>query len=167
MLDEFIQHHQVLTPRAATRLKIGTLRGLAGLPTPRRPAAAFSVPKKAMSLPTPLLERLHKLESRLRLLLDRLHVVNRQLADVERERDGLRRRLDEQQEENRRLSQQLKEAQKKPTPVSVNFHKSDKNRKLVGNLVPADNPAELKDKLDEYIREIDQCIAYLSSSNTL
>lgn len=120
-----------------------------------------------MPVPTPLLERLHKLESSLRLLLDRLHIVNRRLTDVERERDTLRRRLEEQQEENRKLNGQLKEAQKKPAPVPVNFHKSDKNRKLVGNLVPADNPAELKDKLDEYIREIDQCIAYLSSTNTL
>jgi len=121
-----------------------------------------------MPLPTPLLERLHKLESRLRLLLDRLHIVNRQLADVERERDVLRRRLDEQQEENRQLQLRLKEAQKKPVPTPGHFPVSDKNRKLVGNLVyTADNPAELKDKLDEYIREIDQCIAYLSTSNTL
>lgn len=120
-----------------------------------------------MSLPTPLHERLHTLESGIRLLLERLTILKRRLADSEHERDTLRKRLDQQQEENRRLTVQLKEVQKKPTPVSVNFHKSDKNRKLVGNLVPADNPAELKDKLDEYIREIDQCIAYLSSSNTL
>lgn len=121
-----------------------------------------------MPLPTPLLERLHNLESGMRLLLDRLTIVKRRLVDTERERDALRKRLEEQQEENRKLQLRLKEAQKKPTPAPSYFHKSDKNRKLVENYVyTADNPAELKDKLDEYIREIDQCIAYLSSSNTL
>lgn len=121
-----------------------------------------------MPLPINLHERLHKLESSTRLLLERLSIVNRRLSEVERERNALLAQRDALQEQNRQLQQQLKEAQKKPAPVTGHFHNSGKSRKLVENYVyTADNPAELKDKLDEYIREIDQCIAYLSSSNTL
>jgi chromosome segregation ATPase len=121
-----------------------------------------------MSLSTPLLERFHKLESGLRMFLDRLTIVNRRLEEAERERDALRKEVNAQQEHIRLLQQQVKDTQKKPVPAPSYFHKSDKNRKLVENYVhKADNPAELKEKLDEYIREIDQCIAYLSSSNTL
>lgn len=116
-----------------------------------------------MSSPTDLqiLTRLHSLELKTRGLLEALRLANRRIAEVERERDALAA-------QNRQLQNQLKEVPKKEVPALPHFYKSDKSRKLVENyFYTADNPAELKDRLDQYIREIDQCIAHLSSSNTL
>jgi LPS O-antigen subunit length determinant protein (WzzB/FepE family) len=117
-----------------------------------------------MPSPTDLqiLTRLHSLELKTRGLLEALRLANRRIDELERERDGLNVQL-------RTLQQELKDAQKKEAPALPHFYKSDKNRKLAveNYFYTADNPAELKDRLDQYIREIDQCIAYLSSSNTL
>lgn len=116
-----------------------------------------------MSSPTDLqiLSRLATVELKMRRLIEELALANRRLATAVQEAGELR-------SQNRALQLQLREVQKKePNPVRP-FPKSDKSRKLVENYYrTSDNPAELKEQIDRYIREIDQCIAYLSSSPAL
>jgi len=105
-----------------------------------------------------ILSGLQALEVKLRSALDETNRLKRRLAEVEKERD-------EAAENYKLVQNQLKEAQKKGTPPPRYFHKSDKSRKLVENyFVSADNTAELKDQIDQYIREIDRCIAHLSNT---
>lgn len=104
---------------------------------------------------------LGQLEFHLRTLLDELTRLRRQLQETEQENEGLR-------EQVKGLQNQLKDAQKKEPSTARHSHKSDKSFRFVKNVFKTpDNPAELKEQIDQYIREIDRCIAHLSSSNTL
>jgi hypothetical protein len=48
-------------------------------------------------------------------------------------------------------------------PALAGFHNQAKITKIVDSLNPEDGSvSELKKKVDEYIREIDKCIAHLS-----
>lgn len=61
------------------------------------------------------------------------------------------------QKENQELQKNLNQERK-------NFKKSDKFTKIaVNNLKSTGNPAELKEKIDEYILEIEKCINQLSN----
>ena len=60
-------------------------------------------------------------------------------------------------------NQQLKSAVKVRDEQLNGFHNQLKITKIVDNLHPEDGSvSELKKKVDEYIREIDKCIAHLS-----
>lgn len=60
-------------------------------------------------------------------------------------------------------NQELKEAIKQRDEQIAGFHNQLKITKIVDNLHPEDGSvSELKKKVDEYIREIDKCIAHLS-----
>jgi hemerythrin-like domain-containing protein len=57
----------------------------------------------------------------------------------------------------------LKNAVKARDEQIIGFHNQLKITKIVDNLNPEDGSVlELKKKVDEYIREIDKCIAHLS-----
>ena len=63
----------------------------------------------------------------------------------------------------KRENQELKEAVRARDEQIAGFHNQLKITKLVDNLNPEDGSVlELKKKVDEYIREIDKCIAHLS-----
>jgi ribose 1,5-bisphosphokinase PhnN len=73
--------------------------------------------------------------------------------------DVLKIRLKEAGQEN----EELKALQKKQVDKANHFHNQDKISKIVElTFADKDNPNGLKEKLDEYIREIDQCITLLS-----
>ena len=58
---------------------------------------------------------------------------------------------------------QLKEAIRTRDEQIAGFHNQLKITKIVDNLHPEDGSvSELRKKVDEYIREIDKCIAHLS-----
>ncbi len=60
-------------------------------------------------------------------------------------------------------NQELKAAIKIRDEEIAGFHNQLKITKIVDNLHPEDGSvSELKKKVDEYIREIDKCIAHLS-----
>ena len=60
-------------------------------------------------------------------------------------------------------NQQLKSAVKLRDEQIAGFHNQVKITKIVDNLHPEDGSvSELKRKVDDYIREIDKCIAHLS-----
>lgn len=82
-----------------------------------------------------------------------------------------RKRVDELQEANQALRQKnreqeavLKQLEKKQSDLEKNAPKSKDFGKIVSNnLSGTDTNAELKQQLDEYIRELERCIAHLSS----
>ena len=90
------------------------------------------------------LQQLQQIEDKLRKLLSRYADVQQQLSNARDEIKLLETQLDEK-------DQQIK-----------NFQNQENIVKIVDTI--AGNPAnstELKLKLNEYIREIDKCIAYL------
>ena len=90
------------------------------------------------------LEQLHRIESKLTRLIQRYHQTQEALSKAQHEIRELQSVI------------QLKEAEIK------NFQNQDNITKIV-NTIAADaaNATELKLKINEYIREIDKCIAYL------
>ncbi|WP_019990768.1 hypothetical protein [Rudanella lutea] len=107
-------------------------------------------------------------EAQLKLLFDRLEQKITYLQDhanqlsvlvdqLEHEKKSLQSTIQEQR--NR-----IKELEKKPVSDKQTFTKSAKIGKIVkDNLAPTADHTELKRKLDEYIREIEQLIAHLST----
>ncbi|HEY4651202.1 MAG TPA: hypothetical protein VIG72_07295 [Pontibacter sp.] len=90
------------------------------------------------------LQQLQQIENKLRVLLDRYAEVQQRLNSAQDEIKLLESQLEEK-------DQQIK-----------NFQNQENIVKIVDTI--AGNPAnstELKLKLNEYIREIDKCIAYL------
>lgn len=60
-------------------------------------------------------------------------------------------------------NQELKGALRNRDEQLLNFKNQIKISKIVDNLNPEDgSSSELKKKVEEYIREVDRCIAYLS-----
>ena len=63
----------------------------------------------------------------------------------------------------KRENQELKEAVKARDEQIAGFHNQLKITKIVDSINPEDGSvSELKKKVDDYIREIDKCIAHLS-----
>ena len=63
----------------------------------------------------------------------------------------------------KRENQELKEAVRARDEQIAGFHNQLKITKIVDSINPEDGSvSELKKKVDEYIREIDKCIAHLS-----
>ncbi len=104
-----------------------------------------------------ILTRFNSLEIKLKGLLRDYIEVKKQLSEVKEDNEKLRNELYDSQRENQELQKILNQERK-------NFKKSDKFTKIaVNNLKSTGNTAELKEKIDEYILEIEKCINQLSN----
>jgi hypothetical protein len=93
------------------------------------------------------------------LLKTNLNGLERKIMVLVTEHRNLKEELKGIKNEN----QQLKAAVKSRDEQIASFHNQLKITKIVDNLNPEDGSVlELKKKVDEYIREIDKCIAHLS-----
>ena len=100
--------------------------------------------------------------------------LERKIEAMKRAHETAKKRVEELQEKNKTLSKknkeqedelkELKQTPKKQTNSEKITSKSKDFGKIVGNnLSGTDTNAELKQQLDEYIRELERCIAHLSS----
>ncbi len=104
-----------------------------------------------------ILTRFNSLEIKLKGLLRDYIEVKKQLIEVKIDNEKLRTDLFNSQKETQDLQKDLNQERK-------NFKKSDKFTKIaVNNLKSTGDPAELKEKIDEYILEIEKCITQLSN----
>lgn len=104
-----------------------------------------------------ILTRFNSLEIKLKGLLKDYIEVKKLFSEVKIQNEKLRIDLYNTQKENQELQKNLNQERK-------NFKKSDKFTKIVvNNLKSTGNPAELKEKIDEYILEIEKCINQLSN----
>jgi hypothetical protein len=93
------------------------------------------------------------------VLKSNLSGLERKLLVLVNEHKSLKEELKALRSEN----QELKSAVKVRDEQISGFHNQLKITKIVDNLHPEDGSVlELKKKVDEYIREIDKCIAHLS-----
>jgi hypothetical protein len=93
------------------------------------------------------------------LLKTNLNGLERKILVLVSEHKGLKDEVKALKNEN----QELKQALKMRDEQINGFHNQLKITKIVDNLHPEDGSvSELKKKVDEYIREIDKCIAHLS-----
>lgn len=92
-----------------------------------------------------LVDKLENLEAKVIKLLSQHDALKRQLVSTEKENLELRGVIEKQIEEIK------------------NFQNQDKISKIVSSIADdTQNSSELKLKINEYIKEIDKCIAYLS-----
>jgi uncharacterized coiled-coil protein SlyX len=90
-------------------------------------------------------------------LTERMAQQKQRIQELETENKSLQNTIQEQQK-------QLKQQTKKGADVPPPFTKSKDFSKLVSsNLPDAVAREEVKHKLDEYIRDLDRCIAHLSN----
>ncbi|MFD2937289.1 hypothetical protein [Spirosoma flavum] len=100
---------------------------------------------------------IEQFERRLRSLREICTDAQKQVEQLERENSVLQGSLKEQQD-------LVKQLRKKPVISEKNTPKSkDVGIIVKDNLSETDTKAELKQQLDEYIRELERCIAHLSS----
>jgi predicted nucleic acid-binding Zn-ribbon protein len=93
------------------------------------------------------------------LLKANLNGLERKLVVLLNEHKNLKDQVKSLKNEN----QTLRESVRVRDEQLDNFTNQIKISKIVDRLNPEDGqPSELKKKVDEYIREIDQCIAHLS-----
>jgi hypothetical protein len=93
------------------------------------------------------------------LLKTNLNGLERKILVLINEHKSLKEELQNAKKEN----QSLRSAVKARDEQIDNFHNQLKITKIVDNLNPEDGSvSELKKKVDDYIREIDKCIAHLS-----
>ena len=93
------------------------------------------------------------------LLKTNLNGLERKLLVLVNDHKSLKEELKALKTEN----QELRSAIKTRDEQITSFHNQLKITKIVDNLHPEDGSvSELKKKVDEYIREIDKCIAHLS-----
>jgi len=93
------------------------------------------------------------------LLKTNLNGLERKILVLINEHNNLKEELQNAKKEN----QELKSAVKVRDEQIDRFHNQLKITKIVDNINPEDGSvSELKKKVDEYIREIDKCIAHLS-----
>jgi predicted nucleic acid-binding Zn-ribbon protein len=92
------------------------------------------------------------------LLKNNLNGLERKILVLLNEHKSLKEELRSLKLENHELKASLKARDEQ----MVNFKNQIKITKIVDNLNPEDGSvSELKRKVDEYIREIDKCIAHL------
>lgn len=91
-----------------------------------------------------LREHLSRLENQVQLLLEKYETAKDELAQLKQE------------------NQQLRSESLEKSVQIENFQNHSKISKIVEYLGMDENPSELKEKIDEYIVEIDRCISYLS-----
>jgi uncharacterized coiled-coil DUF342 family protein len=93
------------------------------------------------------------------LLKTNLNGLERKILVLVNEHKNLKDELKGLKREN----QELKEAVRARDEQITGFHNQLKITKIVDSINPEDGSAsELKKKVDDYIREIDKCIAHLS-----
>jgi predicted nucleic acid-binding Zn-ribbon protein len=93
------------------------------------------------------------------LLKTNLNGLERKLVVLLNEHKNLKEQVKSLKNDN----QTLRESVRVRDEQLDNFTNQIKISKIVDRLNPEDGqPSELKKKVDEYIREIDQCIAHLS-----
>jgi hypothetical protein len=93
------------------------------------------------------------------VLKTNLNGLERKLLVLVNEHKNLKEEIKTLKNEN----QDLKNAVRVRDEQITGFHNQLKITKIVDNLHPEDGSvSELKKKVDEYIREIDKCIAHLS-----
>jgi uncharacterized coiled-coil DUF342 family protein len=93
------------------------------------------------------------------LLKTNLNGLERKILVLVNEHKNLKDELKGLKREN----QELKEAVRARDEQITGFHNQLKITKIVDSINPEDgNAPELKKKVDDYIREIDKCIAHLS-----
>ena len=93
------------------------------------------------------------------LLKTNLNGLERKILVLVSEHKNLKEELKGLKREN----QELKEAVRARDEQIAGFHNQLKITKIVDSINPEDGSAsELKKKVDDYIREIDKCIAHLS-----
>lgn len=93
------------------------------------------------------------------ILKTNLNGLERKLLVLINEHKGLKEEIKTLKTEN----QELKSSLKGRDEQLFNFKNQIKISKIVDNIHPEDGSvSELKKKVDDYIREIDKCIAYLS-----
>jgi hypothetical protein len=93
------------------------------------------------------------------LLKSNLTGLERKIMVLINEHKSLKDELKGLKQEN----QELRSAMKSRDEQITGFHNQLKITKIVDNINPEDGSVlELKKKVDEYIREIDKCIAHLS-----
>lgn len=94
---------------------------------------------------TEIISRLEDLETRLRKLIQEHQVLKARYVDLEAENQNLKSVVESQNE------------------VLKNFQNQEKITKLVSSIAEnTQNSTELKLKINEYIKEIDRCIVFLS-----
>ena len=100
---------------------------------------------------------IEQLGNKLELLQGLYADARSQIERLERENDGLQLSLKAQQDHVRELQKKVDKAEKN-TAIS-----KDSGIIVKDNLSDTDTNAKLKQQLDEYIRELERCIAHLSS----
>ena len=104
-----------------------------------------------------ILVLVERLDDKIRVLRELYAGAKDQIKQLEREKDALQVSLRAQQE-------RVIELQKKTDKPEKNTSNSKDSSIIVkDNLSVTDTNAELKHQLDEYIRELERCIAHLSS----
>ncbi|WP_018622415.1 hypothetical protein [Spirosoma luteum] len=104
-----------------------------------------------------ILVLIERLDGKIRVLRELYAGAKDQIKQLEREKEVLNISLKAQQE-------RVIELQKKTDKPEKNTSNSKDSSIIVkDNLSVTDTNAELKHQLDEYIRELERCIAHLSS----
>jgi|UPI00036A420E chromosome segregation ATPase len=112
---------------------------------------------KAVASEHQILVLVERLDDKIRVLRELYAGAKDQIKQLEREKDALQSSLKAQQE-------RVIELQKKTDKPEKNTSNSKDSSIIVkDNLSVTDTNAELKHQLDEYIRELERCIAHLSS----
>jgi predicted nuclease with TOPRIM domain len=101
--------------------------------------------------------RFSVLEQKLKTLAENYVEMKKDFEETKGENENLKKVLNDTLKENQELQKKINQQEK-------NFKKSDKFTKIaVSNLKSTGNPVQLKEKLDEYILEIEKCISQLSN----
>jgi peptidoglycan hydrolase CwlO-like protein len=104
-----------------------------------------------------LMTHLDSLDLKLRRIIAAYDASKERVIELEKETQELKQNIELKEKE-------VSELQKKVNEQSKNFKKSDKFIKIVSsNLKTTGDTAVLKEKLDEYILEIENCISQLSN----
>lgn len=85
------------------------------------------------------------LEERIKRLLEEHNAIKQELLYLRKDNEELRAKVE------------------KKAGMINNFQNQIKISKIVDSMAVKDDAAELKDKINEYIKDIDKCIALLSS----
>ena len=93
------------------------------------------------------LHQLDALEASFQAVIKRMHSLQQQVQHLERQNQELRKNLEQKNEDVK------------------NFQNRENITKIVHSMAATDagNTAELKWKINEYIREIDKCIGHLKA----
>lgn len=98
-----------------------------------------------------MMEQLHLetelslLEEKIKMLLEERNMLKQEILDLKKDKTSLRETVEKNEDQIN------------------NFQNQIKISKIVGNMAVENDAAELKYKINEYIKDIDKCIALLST----